>query len=82
MKSTEGLTNVVKSCARLRSIRTRRPLRSLPVLQHFLMKAVGNFYVSNWIYHFVIKVNFLGIFGSGIRKEKHLAYHTETASVL
>jgi len=46
------------------------------------MKAAGNFYVSNWISHFIIKVCFLGIFGSGIRKEKHLTYHVGTASVL
>jgi hypothetical protein len=46
------------------------------------MRAGSNFYVSNWILQFIIKVWFLGIFGFGIRKEKHLAYHMGTASVL
>ena len=62
MKSTERLTKFVKNSARLDSIRTRRLLRALPVHQRILMKTFSNFCVS--------KVYLLGIFGSGIRKEK------------
>ena len=67
MKSIERMMKFVKNHAKLGSIRTRRLLIALPVHTRILMKAFSNFCVSSWVHHFIIKVYFLGMFGSGIR---------------